>query len=169
MARNKSKLLLPRLPKNFLTAVIALVTLILGFFSGNYYSQQKQSSLITQATVTRIIDGDNLELDNGKSIRLYGINCPEKNQKFSQESINLSAKLALNQQITIDYQPNYSADKWGRILGYVFIDDTFLNQELVKQGYCEVTIYQKRAKLKYQNELLTAQEQAKQEKLGKWQ
>ena len=160
---------LPKLPKNFLTTGLALLTLIIGFFGGSFYNQQKQSSLITSGTVTRIIDGDNLELDNGKSIRLYGINCPEKNQKFSQEAINLSAKLALNQQITIDYQPNYSADKWGRILGYVFIDDTFLNQELVKQGYCEVTIYQKRAKLKYQNELLTAQEQAKQEKLGKWQ
>ena len=160
---------LPKLPKNFLTTGLALLTLIIGFFGGSFYNQQKQSSLITTGTVTRIIDGDNLELDNGKSIRLYGINCPEKNQKFSQEAINLSAKLAINQQITIDYQPNYSADKWGRILGYVFIDDTFLNQELVKQGYCEVTIYQKRAKLKYQNELLTAQEQAKQEKLGKWQ
>jgi len=151
-----------------LTTAIAALTLIIGFFGGTYYTTQKQTSLITKATVTRIIDGDNLELDNGKSIRLYGINCPEKNQKFSQEAINLSAKLALNQQITIDYQPNYSADKWGRILGYVFIDDTFLNQELVKQGYCQVTIYEKRAKLKYQDELLNAQEQAKQEKLGRW-
>jgi len=154
--------------KNLLTAVIALVTLILGFFSGNYYSQQKQSSLVTKATVTRIIDGDNLELDNGKSIRLYGVGCPEKNQKFSKKAIVLSTKLALNQQITIDYQPNYQTDKWGRILGYVFIDDTFLNEELIRQGYCQVTIYEKRAKLKYQDELLTAQDQAKQEKLGRW-
>ena len=168
MARNKPKLLLPRLPKNFLTAVIALVTLILGFFSGNYYSQQKQSSLIMKATVTRIIDGDNLELDNGKSIRLYGINCPEKNQKFSKEAIDLSTKLALNQQITIDYQPNYTKDRWNRLLGYVFIDDTFLNEELIRQGYCEVTIYSKRAKLKYQEELISAQDQAKQEKFGRW-
>ena len=124
--------------KNLLTAVIALVTLILGFFSGNYYSQQKQSSLVTKATVTRIIDGDNLELDNGKSIRLYGVGCPEKNQKFSKKAIVLSTKLALNQQITIDYQPIYTQDRWGRILGYVFIGDTFLNEQLVRQGYCQV-------------------------------
>jgi len=154
--------------KNLLTAVIALVTLILGFFSGNYYSQQKQSSLVTKATVTRIIDGDNLELDNGKSIRLYGVGCPEKNQKFSKKAIVLSTKLALNQQITIDYQPIYTQDRWGRSLGYVFIGDTFLNEQLVRQGYCQVTIYEKRAKLKYQDELLTAQDQAKQEKLGRW-
>ena len=155
-------------PKLF-TAVVAFLTLILGFFGGSYYTTQKQSSLITKATVTRIIDGDNLELDNGKSIRLYGINCPEKKQKFSKEAIDLSTQLALNKQISIDYQPNYSTDRWGRILGYVFIDDTFLNEQLVRQGYCQVIIYEKRAKLKYEDELLNAQNQAKQDKIGKWQ
>src|SRR3990167_888621 len=162
MTKNK----LPNLLKNFLTAGLAFLTLILGFFGGTYYTNQKQSTLITKATVTRIIDGDNLELDNGQSIRLYGVGCPEKNQKFSQEAIDLSTKLALNQQITIDYQPNYTKDRWNRILGYVFIGDTFLNQELIRQGYCQVTIYEKRAKLKYQDELIYAQNQAKQEKLG---
>src|SRR3990167_11509036 len=143
MIKIPKKLKQPKL----LTAGIALITLLIGFFTGNYYNQQKQSSLITSGTVTRIIDGDNLELDNGKSIRLYGINCPEKNQKFSKEAIDLSTKLALNKQITIDYQPNYSKDKWNRLLGYVFIDGTFLNEELIRRGYCEVTIYSKRAKL----------------------
>ncbi len=160
---------LPKLPKNILTAGIAVLTLIVGFFTGSYYNQQKQTSLITKAKVIRVIDGDNLELENGKSIRLYGINCPEKGEKYSKEAIDLSTKLALNQQISIDYQPNYQTDRWGRILGYVFIDDTFLNQELVKQGYCQVTLYEKRAKLKYQDELVQAQEHAKQEKLGRWQ
>ena len=167
MAGNKLKL--PKLPKNLFTAVVAVLTLIIGFFGGTYYTNQKQTTLITKATVTRVIDGDNLELDNGQSIRLYGVGCPEKNQKFSQEAIDLSTKLALNQQITIDYQPNYTKDRWNRILGYVFIGDTFLNQELIRQGYCQVTIYEKRAKLKYQDELIYAQNQAKQEKLGRWQ
>lgn len=155
--------------KKVIPYTIALITLILGFFSGNYYSNQKKSQLITQGTVTRIIDGDNLELDNAKSIRLYGINCPEKGQKFSKEAIDLSTKLALNNQIRLDYQPNYQTDRWNRLLAYVFINDTFLNEQLVRQGFCEVTIYKKRAKLKYQDELLNAQNQAKQEKLGKWE
>ena len=142
--------------------------MILGFSGGNYYSQQKQSQLITQGTVTRIIDGDNLELNNGKSIRLYDINCPEKGQKFSKEAIDLSTKLTLNNQIRLDYQPNYQTDRWNRLLAYVFINNTFLNEQLVRQGFCEVTIYQKRAKLKYQDELLNAQTQAKQEKIGRW-
>jgi len=90
--------------KKVIPYTIALITLIFGFFSGNYYSNQKQTQVITQGIVTRIIDGDNLELDNAKSVRLYGINCPEKGRKFSQEAIDLSTKLALNNQISLDYQ-----------------------------------------------------------------
>ncbi|OGL60261.1 hypothetical protein A2752_03705 [Candidatus Uhrbacteria bacterium RIFCSPHIGHO2_01_FULL_46_23] len=166
---NLKKLKLPKVPKNLLTAGIAALTLIVGFFTGSYYTSQKQSGLITQAIITRVIDGDNLELDNGQSIRLYGVNCPEKNRPLYQEAVALTTRLALNQPIRIEYQPNYAKDRWGRVLGYVFIGDTFLNEQLVRQGYCQVTIYEKRAKLIYQDELLNAQEQAKQEKLGRWQ
>ena len=159
---------LPKLPKNFLTAIIAIITLIVGFFSGNYYSNQKQTELIHSGTVTRIIDADTLELDNKQSIRLYAVGCPEKGQKFSQETIDYLTQTALNQKVTLDYQPNYTKDSYGRTLAYVFIGDTHLNEQLIRQGFCEVTIYQKRAKLKYQDELLNAQNLAKQEKLGKW-
>ena len=160
---------LPKLPKNFLTAIIAIITLIVGFFSGNYYSNQKQTELIHSGTVTRIIDADTLELDNKQSIRLYAVGCPEKGQKFSQETIDYLTQTALNQKVTLDYQPNYTKDSYGRTLAYVFIGDTHLNEQLIRQGFCEVTIYQKRARLKYQDELLNAQEQARADKLGKWQ
>ena len=158
-----------RLTSNFKTALIALITLTLGFFGGKTYQTQQETQVPTNPTVTRIIDGDNLELDSGQSVRLYGVNCPEKTQPLSQEAIDQTTKLALNQEIRIEYQPNYEKDRWGRILGYIFIGDTHLNQELVKSGLCEVVIYKKRAKLIYQDELLQAQEQAKEQKLGKWQ
>ena len=160
---------IPKLPKNFLTAFIAIITLLVGFFGGNYYSNQKQTEIITQGTVTRIIDADTLELDNIKSLRLYAVGCPEKGQKFSDETIAYLTKTALNQKVTLDYQPNYTKDSFGRTLAYVFIGNTHLNEQLVRQGLCEVVIYQKRAKLKYQDELLNAQNLAKQDKLGKWQ
>ncbi|MEK7136563.1 MAG: thermonuclease family protein, partial [Patescibacteria group bacterium] len=125
---------LPKLPKNFLTAIIAIITLIVGFFSGNYYSNQKQTELIHSGTVTRIIDVDTLELDNKQSIRLYAVGCPEKGQKFSQETIDYLTQTALNQKVTLDYQPNYTKDSYGRTLAYVFIGDTHLNEQLIRQG-----------------------------------
>lgn len=159
---------LPRLPQNFQTAVIVLITLVAGFFGGSYYNQKQQSALPTHGIVTRIIDPDNIELDNKYSVRLYAVNCPEKGQTLSDETIAYLTKTALNQKARVEYQPNYAKDRWDRFLGYVFIDDTFLNQELIRQGFCSVTIYDKRAKLKYQDELIQAQDQAKQEKLGRW-
>ena len=159
---------LPTLPKNFLTAGLALLTLIIGFFGGSYYNQQKQSQLTTHGTVTRIIDADTLELDNKQSVRLYAVSCPEKGEKLSKETIDYLTQTALNQPVTLDYQPNYTKDSYGRTLAYVFINGQHLNEELIRQGYCEVTIYQKRAKLKYQDQLLSAQHLARQEKLGRW-
>ena len=156
------------MPKNFLTAGLAILTLIVGFFTGSYYTTQKQSSLTTSGTVTRIIDADNIELDNKQSVRLYAVSCPEKGERLSKETIDYLTKIVLNQKVTLDYQPNYTKDSFGRTLAYVFIGDTHLNEQIIRQGFCEVTIYQKRAKLKYQDELVTAQEQAKNEKLGRW-
>jgi len=155
-------------PKLF-TAIIAILTLIIGFFSGNYYSQQKQNELTIQGTVTRIIDADTLELDNKQSVRLYAANCPEKGKKFSQETIDYLTQITLNKKVTLDYQTNYTKDSYGRTLTYVFINGQHLNEQLIRQGYCTVTIYDKRAKLKYQDQLVNAQDQAKQEKLGRWE
>ena len=160
---------LPKLPKNFLTAGLALLTLIIGFFSGSFYNQQKQSSLTTSGTVTRIIDADNIELDNKQSVRLYAVSCPEKGERLSKETIDYLTKIVLNQKVTLDYQPNYTKDSYGRTLAYVFINGQHLNEQLIRQGFCTVTTYKKRAKLKYQDELIQAQDQAKQEKLGRWQ
>ena len=64
---------LTRLPKNLLTAGIALLTLIVGFFGGSYYTNQKQTQLIHSGTVTRIIDADTIELNNNQSVRLYAV------------------------------------------------------------------------------------------------
>ena len=163
-----------KLPKKFqsskiLTTGIALTTLVIGFFGGSYYTNQKQSQLLTQGTVTRIIDADTIELNNNISVRLNGISCPEKNEKFSAEAIDYLTQTALDKKATLDYQPNYVTDAWNRTVAFVFINDTHLNEQLIRQGYCTATIYKKRAKLKYQDELLNAQAQAKQEKLGRWQ
>ena len=159
---------LSKLPKNFLTGGVVLLTLIIGFFGGSYYNQQKQSALTTTGTVTRIIDADNIELDNKQSVRLYAVSCPENGEKLSRETFDYLTQTALNQKVTLDYQPIYTKDSYGRTLAYVFINGQHLNEQLIRQGFCEVAIYKKRAKLKYQDELIQAQDQAKQEKLGRW-
>lgn len=167
----KSFLKPPKLPKNLKILrlpILIFITLLTGFFSGNFYTNQQQNSLPRSGTVTRIIDADNIELDNNRSIRLYAVSCPEKGKKFSDQAIDYLTQTALNQKATLEYQPNYTKESYGRTLAYVFINGQHLNEQLIRQGFCTVTLYSKRAKLIYQDELIQAQDQAKQEKLGRW-
>lgn len=43
-----------------------------------------------------------------------------------------------------------------------------LNKALVDEGLAKVVIYEKRKKLKYQEELIRAEEEAKEKNLGIW-
>ena len=54
------------------------------------------------------------------------------------------------------------------MLGYVFVGGINLNIKLVKNGLAKVILYEKRAKIKYQDELLVVEKIAKEMKLGVW-
>ena len=74
----------------------------------------------------------------------------------------------MGKEINFEQEDNYKVDKFGRELGYVFIDGVNLNIELVKNGLARVVLYEKRAKIKYQDELLSAEREAKANKVGVW-
>jgi len=50
----------------------------------------------------------------------------------------------------------------------VFVDGVNLNIELVKNGLARVVLYEKRAKIKYQDELLFAEKEAREKRIGLW-
>lgn len=95
--------------------------------------------------VTRVIDGDTIEVKKGQTkltVRLAGIDAPETSKKkhepgqpFSQQSTSLLAKLVLNKSVDVK---SYGADRYGRILGEVFVDGNNVNLEIVKAGLAEV-------------------------------
>jgi len=172
----QSKILIPFL--------VSLLTLIIGFLGGisysKYFPSQKNTHYPRGCKVKRVIDGDTLELETGQTLRLYGISCPEKGDEFYQEAKELTEMLALDkpqaldQSILIEYEEKYKEDKYGRLLGYVILPyksalpQINLNVNLVRSGFCKPVIYKKRAKLIYQDELLKAEEAAKQENKGIW-
>lgn len=69
--------------------------------------------------------------------------------------------------VTFEYD-TYTSDRFGRVLAYPFVDEKNVAVELARQGMVKVTIYEDRRKLKYQDELLKAQEEAKQKERGIW-
>jgi len=128
---------------------------------GGYY--QSKTIFPQKATVAEVIDGDTIELDSGQTIRLLGINAPDRGEKGYEEAKEYLTDLIDGEPIFLEYD-SYQDDKYGRLLAYVFEKCStslgckngkrLINWVLIKKGYAEVTIYKDRAKLKYQDILL---------------
>ena len=161
---------LKKISYKFLIPLGGLLLLIIGFLSGSVYTNYliKGNEYPANAVVKRVLDGDTIELDTGKTFRLNGITCPEKGEKYFQEAKDFTESKVLDEKVSLEYEEKYKRDAYKRLLGYVFVNGENLNVELVKNGLCKVVIYKKRAKLIYQDELLEAEKESKQEKLGIW-
>ncbi|KKP35452.1 MAG: hypothetical protein UR23_C0028G0005 [Candidatus Roizmanbacteria bacterium GW2011_GWA2_32_13] len=158
--------------------ILIFVLMLLSFFGGSYLEKQKiknssypptPSYLSDQKlTVIEVSDGDTLKLSDGKTFRLYGVNAPEVKEPLFEEAKAFTENLVLGKEISFEQEENYKVDKFGRELGYVSIDGVNPNLELVRNGLARVVLYEKRAKIKYQDELLSAEKEASEKKLGVW-
>jgi micrococcal nuclease len=152
--------------------------MFLSFFGGSYFEKQKiktQSTVtpdvsvsVSPVTVAEVTDGDTMKLSDGKTFRLYGVNAPEVKEPYFEEAKAFTENLVLGKEISFEQEVNYKVDKFGRELGYVFVGGINLNIELVKNGLARVVLYEKRAKIKYQDELLATEKEAREKKLGVW-
>ena len=162
--KNKSKnKVASNVANKFLIPLGGLLILIFGFLGGvsytKYYSSENEYP--NKTVVKRVIDGDTIELDSGQPFRLNGISCPDKGEKYYQEAKDFTEDKVLNKKVNLEYEEKYKKDTYKRLLGYVFIDSENLNVELVRNGLCKVVVYEKRAKLIYQDELVEAEKESK--------
>lgn len=132
---------------------------------GGFY--QNETLFPKSALVNEVIDGDTLELENGSTIRLTGVDAPERGEDFYEEALDFTINFCEGKRVDLEYD-QYQEDRYGRILAYVWIEGKMLNLELVKNGWAKVVIYEKRKKLKHQEEFFSAEEEAKAEKRGVW-
>ena len=117
--------------------LLALILILALFFAAQTQAGEYQ--------VNRVIDGDTVEVMKGAvklTVRLVGIDAPEVSHKkhepgqpFSQQSTKYLAKLALNRSADVK---SYGADRYGRVLGEVFVDGNNVNLEMVRAGLAEV-------------------------------
>jgi len=146
------------------------------FFGGSYYEKKKInlspitliSPIPQRLIVIEVSDGDTLKLSNGKTFRLYGVNAPEVKEPFFEEAKAFTENIVLGKEISFEQEANYKVDKFGRSLGYILVGGVNLNIELVRNGLARVVLYEKRAKIKYQDELLETEKIAKEKKVGVW-
>lgn len=126
----------------------------------------------------KCVDGDTAKFERNNKVftlRFLAVNTPEtKSPKkgvefYGKEASNYTCKrLQEAKTIEIEYDnKSERKDRYGRNLGWVFLDDKLLQKDLVENGYAKVDyIYDK---YKYVEELKNLEKQAKESKKGLWQ
>lgn len=97
-------------------------------------TQPPRAATEEDVQVARAIDGDTIELVDGRSVRLTGINTPESGQPFFNEAARFTAGLVEGQVASLAYDVERT-DQFGRVLAYVYVGDLFVNLEVVRAGY----------------------------------
>jgi micrococcal nuclease len=124
-------------------------------------------------SVKTVYDGDTVVLEDGRKIRLLGINTPEVQHKNKlADAGGEDAKTWLinklqHSKVRLEFDFD-KTDKYGRTLAHLFSEEKeHINLSLVKAGLATISIYP--PNLMYVNELLAAENKAEQDKLGIWQ
>ena len=135
--------------------------------------------------VKRVVDGDTLLLENGERVRLIGIDTPEMHdsskltrdarsskqniaaiKEMGQRSYQFTRNLVEGKIVSLEFDVERQ-DKYKRLLAYVYLKDgTFVNAEIVKQGYASLMTYP--PNVKHADHFLNLYREARENKRGLW-
>lgn len=110
---------------------ISLITNIV--FAYLFFNKNDYPKLFT---VSRVIDGDTIVVDNNQEIRLMSVNAPEIKLCGGQQSKDFLEKLILGKQVRLNGQLN---DHFGRLLALVYLDGQLVNKTLISAGWARFT------------------------------
>jgi len=114
--------------------------------------------------VGKVIDGDTVIID-GESVRLLGIDTDEKGYDCYEEAKERLEELILEKEVEL-VEDTEDKDIYGRRLRWLFIDGKNINLQMVEEGLAIARFYEEK---KYREEILTAEKEARQNRLGcKW-
>ncbi len=120
------------------------------------------------ARVTQVIDGDTITIEGGYRVRYIGIDTPEIRpvpEAYGLEAWQANRELVENKEVRLERDVS-ETDKYGRLLRYVYVGDTFVNAELVKKGLAEVKSYP--PDTKHQDYLEDLEAEAREAGRGMW-
>ena len=131
----------------------------------------EDGQVLETAIVTRVIDGDTIEINGSQKVRYIGINTPEisftngKADCYGEEARRANEELVGGKKVWLEKDVS-DTDKYGRLLRYVWSGELMINEYLVNQGFANISTYP--PDVKYQDRLLEAQKEAVLNKRGLW-
>lgn len=125
----------------------------------------------SSGVVSRVIDGDTIELTSGERIRYLLVDTPESTNGatdcFGQEAKALNESLVAGKTVALTYDDASCTDRFDRLLAYVSVDGSDVGAELVSRGYACV-LYIPPAGESREADFTRWEAQAKAAGLGMW-
>lgn len=132
---------------------------------GNAEISWSEPAFKLSGRASKIADGDTITLIDAQrktyKVRLFGIDSPESDQPYYHAAKRALSKLVSGKSVRIDVK---DTDRYGRVVGTVFLDGRNVNLEMVKLGYA--WWYEYYAPL--DGDLREAQKHARANKSGLW-
>jgi micrococcal nuclease len=99
------------------------------------------ASAASAQVVERVVDGDTVIVTGLGSVRLIGVDTPETKhptkavERFGAEASAFLTRLVRGRTVQLEFDWQRT-DRYGRTLAYLYLEDgTFVNAEIVRQGY----------------------------------
>lgn len=145
------------------------------------------AALPETATVRRVIDGDTIELMDGRFVRYLGIDAPEVRRRarpgdrewrglaadpwvidpepFGEAATEANTRLVAGRTVRLEYDVQ-THDRFGRLLAYVYLGEVMVNEELLREGFAApLTIP---PNVKYAERFRQLAEEARRAQRGLW-
>jgi len=177
----------------FRRLLIILLIITLGYFASRLTPQYSTNLLQTQkiATITnfvtssavpsnraneeilvkRVIDGDTIELIDGRRVRYIGMNTPETVDPrkpvecFGHEASVENKQLVEGKIVRLEKDVS-ETDKYGRLLRFVYIGDIMVNDYLLRQGFARVETIP--PDVRNEDQFISAEKEARENNRGLW-
>ncbi len=92
--------------------------------------------------VKNVVDGDTIDVAFNicgvQRVRLVGIDTPEIGEEGYEEAKEFVNKTCWGEEVKLDVDDKRQYDPHYRIVAVVYVNDTNLNEKLVKEGYAEI-------------------------------
>lgn len=146
--------------KHSIIVVLASILLLMG-------CESNTRSDLTRITLSSCVDGDTARFESLGRVRFLYIDTPEVHpieEPLGKEAADFTCEMLKNADaIYIEYDGE-RLDQYDRVLGWIWVDDLLLQEELTKAGY--VDYFYEYNQPKYRDRIQRAFQEAKKNKVG---
>jgi|GEM_PF-613954 len=115
--------------------------------------------------VRRVVEGNQLQLEDGSLVKYLGIDFPAKASPYYAEAVSANKSLVEKKEVELQYGLQ-ERDTQGIWQAYVFVDGIFINEVLVQDGLALVSRLSNEED--YLRDLIQAERNAHRSKRGMW-